>query len=71
MFLINPLPNGKILDWSKFKVQLFADDKINVTVKMYFVLDRSESILGKGKDAGYQHFFLLPKCFQMHIFQRR
>ena len=27
--LINPLPNEKILDWSKLKA--FADDKINVT----------------------------------------
>ena len=29
---INPLPNGKILDWSELKT--FADDKINVAEKM-------------------------------------
>ena len=28
----NPLPNNKILDWSKLKV--FADDKIKVTEKL-------------------------------------
>ena len=33
--LINALPDGKILNWSKFKA--FADDKINVTEKMNFV----------------------------------
>ena len=29
--LFHPLPNDKILDWSKFKA--LADDKINVTYK--------------------------------------
>ena len=24
-----------------------------------------ENILGKGENAGYQHFLLFPKCFQM------
>ena len=28
-FLINPLPNDKMLDWFKFKA--FEDDKISVT----------------------------------------
>ena len=23
-----------------------------------------ENILGKGENAGYQHFLLIPKCFQ-------
>ena len=30
--LFNPFPNNKILDWSKLEV--FADDKINVTKKI-------------------------------------
>ena len=24
----------------------------------------AENILGKGENAGYQHFLLFPKCFQ-------
>ena len=46
----NSLPNHKILDWSKLKA--FADNKINVTEKLKFVLKRVENILGKGENAG-------------------
>ena len=56
------LPNDKILDWSKFKAP--ADDKINVTQNLKFVLGKVENILGKGENAGYHHFHLFPKCFQ-------
>ena len=42
----------------------FADNKIYVTEKLIFVLGRVENILGKGENAGYQHFLLFPKCFQ-------
>ena len=59
---INALPNDKILDWSKLKA--FADDKINVTEKVKIVLARVENIVGKGENAGYQHFLLFPQCFQ-------
>ena len=44
-----PLPNDKILDWSKLIA--FADDKINVTEKVDFVLGRVENIVG-GENAG-------------------
>ena len=40
------------------------DDKINVTEKLKFVLGRVENIMGKGENAGNQHFLLLPYCFQ-------
>ena len=56
------LPNDKILDKSKFKA--LADDKINLTNKLKLVLGMVENILGKGENAGYQHFLLFPKCFQ-------
>ena len=56
----NSLPRDKILDWSKFKA--LADDKINVTKRWKFVLGRVEN-MGKGENAGYQHFLLFP-CFQ-------
>ena len=42
----------------------FASDKINVTYKLKFVLGMVENLLGKGENAGYQHFLLFPKGFQ-------
>ena len=42
----------------------FADDKINMTQKSDFVLGRVENIVGKGENAGYQHFLLFEQCFQ-------
>ena len=62
-FLIHFLPNDKILDW--FKLKTFVDNKINVTEKLKFVFGRVENIVGKGENAGYQHFLLFPQCFQM------
>ena len=59
---LNSLPHNKILDWSKLKA--FADDKLNATEKLKFVLGRVENIVGKGENAGYQHFLLFPQCFQ-------
>ena len=58
----NALPNDKILDLSKFKA--FADDTRNVAKMMIYVFDRAENIVGKGENAGYQHFLLFPQCFQ-------
>ena len=56
--LVNSLPNDKISNWSRLKA--FADDKINVTEKLKFVLRRAENIVEKGENAGYQHFLLFP-----------
>ena len=58
---INSLPNDKILDRSKFKA--FADDKIIATENFKSVLETVENIVGKGENAGYQHFLLFPQCF--------
>ena len=52
----------KILDLTKLKA--FADDKINVAKMMIPVFDRLENIVGKGENAGYQHFLLFLHCFQ-------
>ena len=52
----NSLPNNKISDYSKFKA--FADDKVIVTQKLKLGLERVENIVGKGENAGYQHFLL-------------
>ena len=61
-FSFKSLPHNKFLDWSKLKA--FADDKLNATEKLKFVLGRVENIVGKGENAGYQHFLLFPQCFQ-------
>ena len=58
---LNSLPNAEILPQSKFKT--FANDKINLTEKSKFVLQRVENIAVKGENAGYQHFLLFPQCF--------
>ena len=64
--VMNSLPNDKSLDWWKFKE--FADDNISVTEKLKFVLGRVENIVGKGENAGSQHFLLFPQCFQKVFF---
>ena len=50
-----------ILDYSKLKA--FADNKLNVILMMISLFDTVENTVGKGENAGYQHFFLFPKCF--------
>ena len=54
------------MDWSKLKA--FADDKVNVTQKLKFDFQGVENIVGKGENAGYQHFLLYPQCFQKASF---
>ena len=51
---LKSLPNNKILDWSKLKAS--ADNKMNVTENLKFVLGRVENIVGKGENAGYHSF---------------
>ena len=61
----------KFLDLSQLKA--FADDIVNmseVIEKLKFVLERVENSLGKGENAGYQHFLLFPECFQKASFSR-
>ena len=58
----NSLPNDKILDRSR--LEAYADSKMILTEKLKFVLGRLENIVGKGGNAGYQHFLLFPQFFQ-------
>ena len=51
-------------------LKALAGNKINVTEKLKFVWGRVENIMGKGENAGYQHFLLFPKCFQTVSFPR-
>ena len=57
--LINSLPSDKFLNLSKLKA--FGDDKINVTEKLKIVFARVEIIVGKGENAGNQHFLVFPR----------
>ena len=58
---LNPFPNGKILDMTKLKA--FAEDKLMVPKMTISIFDRVENTVGKGENAGYQHFLLFPLCF--------
>ena len=65
--LYNSLSTDKILE--RTKSIAFADDKINVARLMTPVLRKVENIEGKGKNTGYQHFFLIPNnVFRSLIF---
>ena len=46
-----------------FKLKAFTNNKLKTADTAEFVLDRAENIVGKGENAGYQHFLLFPQCF--------
>ena len=60
--LYNALPHDKFLDLSKLKA--FADDKINVTEKLKFVLGRLENILEKRRKCWIPAFSPFPQFFR-------
>ena len=51
----------KIQDRTKLKA--FAEDKLNVAIMTISLFDKLENTVGKGENAGYQHFLLFPQCF--------
>ena len=55
------MPNNKSLDVAKLKAS--ADDKYNVVKMMISPFLRLENVVGKGENAGFQHFLLFPQCF--------
>ena len=65
--LINSLPSDKFLNLSKVKAS--GDDKINVTEKLKFVFARVEIIVGKGENAGNQHFLVFPRFSKPSFFR--
>ena len=56
------------MDWSKLKA--FADVKINVTKQLKFSMGGVKRIVGKGENAGYQHFSPFPTMFSGGYFVR-
>ena len=61
--VVNSLPKDKILDVTKLKA--FADDKLNIAKMTISLLDRIENTVGKGENAGCQHFLLFPTVFSI------
>ena len=60
------ISNDNISDWPKLKA--FEDNKGDVTEKLKFIEGSVENIMGKGENASYQHFLLLPQCLQKASF---
>ena len=67
--MLNPLPNDKILELTKLKA--FADDKLDIAKMRTSLFNRVENTVGKGENAGYQHFLLFSKCFHSLFLQSR
>ena len=62
-----PLPDNKILDWSKLKQ--IADNILKSIEKK--VPNRVGNIVRKGEIACYEQFLLFPQCFpQLYIFNK-
>ena len=55
----NHLPNNQIMDWTKLK----AFGKNNQILKKIVISDFEsvKNIVGKGENAGYQHFLLFQQ----------
>ena len=63
---LNPFPDNKILDWSKFKQS--ADDNFKFDENTRTLSKRVENTVGKGEIARYEQFLLFPHCFQKACF---
>ena len=72
MFPVNSLPNDKILaiylkcikmQGNGSELKAFTDKKFNIANMMISLCARVENIVGKGENAGDQHFLLFAQCF--------
>ena len=63
---VNPLPDDKILDKSKFKQS--ADDNFKFDENSRKFSKRVEKTVGKEEIARYEQFLLFPQCFQKACF---
>ena len=55
-------PHNRIFASSKLKT--FADNVFVLSQMVKFLFDWVGNTMGKGENAGYQHFLLLSQCFQ-------
>ena len=53
------------------KLKAFADDKINATEKVRFVMGRLENIVGKGRKCWLPAFFHFPTMFSKAVVKSR
>ena len=60
-YAFNPLPDDKILDWSKLKQ--FADDNFKFDENSRKFSKRVENTVGKGEIARYEQFLPLTTVF--------
>ena len=65
ILILNSSLHDKMIGRSTFKA--FADNKINVIIKLKCVLELVENIM-EGENASFQLFLLFHKCFQMASF---
>ena len=65
-YKFNPLPDNKILDWSKLKQS--ADNNFEFDVNGRKLFKPVENTVGKGEIARYEQFLLFPRCFQKTCF---
>ena len=67
--LVNSIPNDKFLDVNK--LEAFAEDKLKVDKMKIFclLLDRADNNVGKGENAGLQHFLVFPQCSKAFFFR--
>ena len=63
---LNPLPDDKILDWSKLKQS--ADNNFKFDENSRKFSKWVENTVGKGEIARYEQFLLFPQCFQKACF---
>ena len=66
IFLFKPLPDDKILDWSKLKQS--ADDNFQFDIDNRKFSKMVENTVGKGDIACYEQFLPFPQCFQKACF---
>ena len=62
----NPLPDNKVLDWSKLKQiedNIFKFDENSRKFSKWV-----ENTVGRGEIARYEQFLLFPQCFQKGCF---
>ena len=58
----NPLPDDKILDWSKLKQSADHNFQFDVNSRKFSKL--VENTVGKGEIACYEQYLLFQQCFQ-------
>ena len=58
---VSPLQNDKFLEVTKLNT--FTGDKLNIAKMTISFCNTVENTVGKGENAGYQHFLLFPQCF--------